>query len=230
MIQVYLARLMHDLVSHKFADVCSIIDNGVWKWPQNRRPSFVVRRFIEETKFDPGGADRDSVRWLGHQSGMFSVASAVKIFREHGQQVNWYKLVWFKKHIPRCAFIMSLLCKRKLWTKDRMLARGIRMDDRCVLYRQYRETIDHMFFECPAASIVWQKVLSFCYVFRGNYPWGAELNWLVHHQAGSRFANDLFNLKLSTTVYYIWRCRNEIIFQNHVYNGAAIVNQIVQEV
>ncbi|KAL3510888.1 hypothetical protein ACH5RR_030289 [Cinchona calisaya] len=109
LIQVYSARLMHDLANHKFAKVSSSIDNSVRKWPQNGRLSSVDRRFIEETNFDPGRADRDSVRWLGHQSCMFSVASAVNIFNEHGQQVNWYKLDWFKKHSEICFYHVVIM-------------------------------------------------------------------------------------------------------------------------
>lgn len=43
-------------------------------------------------------------------------------------------------------------------------------DIKCVLCGKEEETIDHLFFECDLTTIVWKKVLEFCYIYKGLYP------------------------------------------------------------
>ncbi|KAL3507661.1 hypothetical protein ACH5RR_033043 [Cinchona calisaya] len=53
---------------------------------------------------------------------------AIQAVREAGTTVEWLKSFWYKRHVPRTAFVMWLLCKRRLMTKDRMKAWVIQVD------------------------------------------------------------------------------------------------------
>ncbi|KAL3514106.1 hypothetical protein ACH5RR_026823 [Cinchona calisaya] len=148
--------------------------------------------------------------------------------REAGTTVEWWKIVWYKRHVPRATFVMWLLCKRRLMTKDRMKAWGIQVNTMCVLCRQQEESMEHHFLECSITSRIWQKIQKLCLVYRWSYPYSAELSWIFRHVHRTKFAVELCYLALSISMYCGRRRRNEVIFQGKNINVVEIVQQIVQ--
>ncbi|KAL3501958.1 hypothetical protein ACH5RR_036407 [Cinchona calisaya] len=53
---------------------------------------------------------------------------------------------------------------------------------------------------------------------------------ISHHQPRNPFAADLFKLALATTVYHIWRCKNEVVLRRNYLQAATITKRIIQEV
>ena len=62
--------------------------------------------------------------------------------------MGWSRIVWFRKAIPRHAFLLWMTIQGGLYTQDRMLASGMIHQSRCVLCDGDREDVDHLFFRC----------------------------------------------------------------------------------
>lgn len=69
-----------------------------------------------------------------------------------------YKL-WGKDYVPRFSFILWLVYKRRLPTKDRIIDWGIQVESaKCEPCKQNKEIIDHLLFECPSTIAVWKEM------------------------------------------------------------------------
>lgn len=84
--------------------------------------------------------------------------------------------LWFKCHIPRCAFITWPVCRGRLATRYKMKTWGIVECDNCGLRGTKNETIEHLFFSCPISYEVWGSIMAMCNMHRGSYLWSVELN------------------------------------------------------
>lgn len=78
-------------------------------------------------------------------NGIFSIKSAWESVRTRGPRVDWHKVVWFSKRIPRHAVILWLAIRRKLSTRDIFASIGLSRDTRCVLCGNEGESHDHLF-------------------------------------------------------------------------------------
>lgn len=76
---------------------------------------------------------RDSVMWTLNPCGEFSIKSARQGFGQYHPQVLWWKLVWFKRHVPWWAITQWIAVWGSLSTKDRLQSWGFVIDNRCVL-------------------------------------------------------------------------------------------------
>lgn len=65
---------------------------------------------------------------------------------DHSEVVQWWRLVWFKGHVPRQAFISSMACQGKLLTEEKLKLWGCINDDSLVLCGAATEEVTHLFF------------------------------------------------------------------------------------
>ncbi|KAG5517678.1 hypothetical protein RHGRI_038161 [Rhododendron griersonianum] len=100
------------------AKVASIIQNGVWVWPNPR--CAITRQIVASTEFSlmPNPLAPDSVRWLLHKSRVYTTKSAWHALRTKYPVVPWSKCVWFPSHVPHWSFIEWLAILGRLSTKD----------------------------------------------------------------------------------------------------------------
>lgn len=97
--------------------------DGTWCWPKGRTRDHRVESIIQALADEclPLLQEEDMYRWKCEKSGTYMTTSSVELLGSRSIEVSWAKLVWFKGHIPRYAFIMWLLCRNRLTTKDRLL-------------------------------------------------------------------------------------------------------------
>nr|GEZ40144.1 hypothetical protein [Tanacetum cinerariifolium] len=93
----------------------------------------------------------------------FSVAKAWEAIRDHGNQVEWYRIVWFSHNIPRHAFHMWLVMRNGLKTHDKMRQwdvgpNGDPTNLRCPLCDGQPDSHPHLFFKCTFSAKVWRYV------------------------------------------------------------------------
>lgn len=123
-------RVVFNLGRSLEAKVESVIRDNLWCWPR-RNP--VTREIMANTPSSliPNSAREDSVVWALSPQG-FSVRSAWEAIRIVRPAVAWWKVVWFKFHVPRWAIIQWLAIRGRLSTKDRLHNWGKITDVRCV--------------------------------------------------------------------------------------------------
>ena len=132
--------------------------------------------------FEPLVGFGDLVVWEGCSPSVLHTKAAMKLLSGSREKMTWAKLVWGKGFVPRFAFILWLLCKKRLPTLDRLQKWGVSLPSSlCILYNEEEERIHHMFFNCCTTRPVWTKVQHMCLVFRGSYSWDEELTWLPAH-------------------------------------------------
>lgn len=132
--------------------------------------------------FLPRPGNKDRVIWNGQMNCTFSVKAAIKVFCNSGDPVQWYKLVWGKGQIPGVAFVLWLVCKGRINTKDRVLSWGLsNFNADCEFCDDAMETINHLFFECAVTKEVWRRIRCMCLIQINTYSWQGELNWILAH-------------------------------------------------
>lgn len=122
------------------------------------------------------------------------------------EQVDWHNRVWFKKNYPRHSFILWMAIRRKLMTKSGMQRFDLSSSDLYSLCNQGREDLDNLFFNYEVSKEIWVNILILCHQIYTPQTWAeyvsnCSLRW-----------NTLCKLSFKVVVYYIWRERNNIIF------------------
>ncbi|GJV98139.1 reverse transcriptase domain, reverse transcriptase zinc-binding domain protein [Tanacetum coccineum] len=111
-----------------------------------------------------GAADSraDCLVWHDSQGAdkPFSVAQVWNDIRTRDSQVEWYPVVWFASCIPRHAFNLWLVVRRKLKTQDLVSIWDVLnyLGSLCSLCELQPDSYDHLFFECPFAIEVRDRV------------------------------------------------------------------------
>ena len=89
------------------------------------------------------------------------------------------------------------------------------------------ESVDHLFFECTFAKLVWQKVQKMYLLYRGDFCWQMEVQWWSVFLKGKSFATQPRRLDLSATVWHLWQERNSRIFKQTSKTNVRLVAPIV---
>lgn len=84
----YVGRSLH-------AKVPSIIHNGQWRWPRlrNRFTQFIVAQ--TPPNLLPDESKADTVRWLGHSSGVFLSDQLGRPLEPKIRGRQWNRVVWY---------------------------------------------------------------------------------------------------------------------------------------
>jgi hypothetical protein len=105
---------------------------------------------------------------------------------------------------------MWFLSNKVLLTKDNLAKRQWNGCTKCVFCGE-QETVEHLFLSCPFAKLIWRTVN-----FTNNLPPPTNItnmfgNWLNGVDKQSKV---LIRIGVSALCWSIWRCRNDIIFNN----------------
>ncbi|GJT82601.1 homeodomain-like protein [Tanacetum coccineum] len=107
----------------------------------------------------------DCIRWrdINGVFSEFSVSRAWEAFRPHGNEVNWFRIVWFPHSIRRYSFHLWLVMRNSLKTQDKLRQWDVGINTnlnllRCSLCNTQSDSHAHLFFECPYSSKVWKLV------------------------------------------------------------------------
>ncbi|KAI8573525.1 hypothetical protein RHMOL_Rhmol01G0284300 [Rhododendron molle] len=172
-----------------------------------------IRRATPAT-FVPHPSQEDTVIWNLTSDKKFSVQSAWNAIRRQHSKVSWFKIIWFKHHVPCWAIIQWLANLGRLATKDRLLKWGMAMHDQCVLCSASVETDEHLFFHCTFSSQLWkslQKDLTFQCPFNGLPQ---IMDWMFQVNNGPQFSCSLSKVALAALIYHVWGARNGRIFKS----------------
>lgn len=172
----------------------------------------------------------DKVVWTLHANGEYTSRSAKEALRDHKEVVSWWKVVWFKGHVPRRAVIMWMACKGKLLTRDGLKNWGCIVDDRCVLCGEDTETMQHLFFQCSFAQRVWRVAKQRSGINRTANTWEDVIRGAVRENTGKSFNACLKNLTLAACVYFIWQERYHRIFKDIRHDWAFVLAKINENV
>lgn len=99
----------------------------------------------------------------------------------------------------------------------------------CPLCEAEEESVSHLFFDCKVSKQVWKKFLGWQGISRYHMTSEAEVFWAEGHGRGKSSGVEVYRMTLTAAMYYIWRERNQRVFQATKQSTTSIVKQIVQE-
>ncbi|KAI3827752.1 hypothetical protein L1987_01835 [Smallanthus sonchifolius] len=229
-------RRIHNAGFSMQSTVSDIVDDlGSWKWPTAWNDLFPILNNLDPPNFDHNVGDK--LFWKDNQGNQrhFSSGEVWNNIRLRGEEVSWEDLVWFGQCIPRHSFHMWLVIKNKLKTQDRMgvwdagSATNLNLMC-CPLCRYDKDSRDHLFFQCPFASQVWNEVKDFAYMERVNASWKSIMASLEQYSRSKSAQNVVRKMVVAASTYFIWQERNNRLFSENKRSSSMIANVILHTV
>ncbi|XP_058202835.1 uncharacterized protein LOC131317295 [Rhododendron vialii] len=100
----------------------------------------------------------------------------------------------------------------------------------CSLCLNGVETHEHLFFSCPYSKEVWQVVLSKNHITRSVLGLSGEIDWVCFRMSGASLRCRVYKLSLAAPIYWIWRERNNRVFQRKSLLAPLLSSHIIAEV
>lgn len=148
----------------------------------------------------------DGTLWL--QQEKFSIHKLYKVFVGEYNRKPWAKLICQNIAPPKYKFITWLLLYERLATCSYLSRIGIQVDQGCSLCGGKVETLDHLFFGCEFAQIVWSGIAVTCGIARNPLQWREEKEYVFTQCINNNRMQRRYRCMFSIIVYYIWKERN----------------------
>jgi hypothetical protein len=165
----------------------------------------------------------DSFVWNLTTTGLFTVKSMYEdLMNDHTPFLRKY--LWKLKIPLKIKIFMWFLNNKVLLTKDNLAKRNWKGCTKCC-FCGAQESIEHLFISCLFAKLVWRMVF-----FAFDLPPPSNItnmfgNWL---NGVDKKAKDRIRIGVSALCWSIWRCRNNIVFNNSTtFNIMQVIHMIV---
>nr|GEU76060.1 hypothetical protein [Tanacetum cinerariifolium] len=193
-----------------------VIVDGHFIWPNEWHSSFLDLNSIVVPILRIGVRDEPEWRNLDGVVKPFSVSAVWHVICPRGDVVLWYNCVWFTGCIPRHAFNMWLIMKRRLKTQD-MLRAWDNVDAAnvsCALCELQADSHDHLFFECMFSTQVWRKVRVMAGLPSANPSMDSIIHDIIPFASRKNSKSVCSKRVLAASAYFIWQERNNHLFRN----------------
>ncbi|XP_022030545.1 uncharacterized protein LOC110931459 [Helianthus annuus] len=175
------------------ATVADVYSDVTWLWPVAWKYTYPVLVQLDHVQRNFNNQDR--IVWkVGDNLTEHSSSEVWDSIRSREQEVNWASIVWFSQCIPRHAFLMWLIVRRKLLTQDKILhwncTRRTNMNMMCcLLCYENVDSHDHLFFECKLSTQIWNMVRSKVGMDNLESKWSVILGWLGYRSRSKSAKN-----------------------------------------
>ncbi|KAG2281842.1 hypothetical protein Bca52824_053062 [Brassica carinata] len=190
--------------------ICDVRNETGWAFRRCRDGQMrELINLVETHRMEENTHLQDVVLWRKNETEFckhFSTAKTWHRIRTHGPSKEWSKVIWFMFGVPRFAFITWLAIRNMLSTGERMRSWG--QVQGCIFCGEPNETRDHLFFACPYTYTLWIEVVGTLLGRPPDPDWKNTLQHLITHGFGE-LEYILVRLVFQTTVYMIWRERND---------------------
>ncbi|XP_020693115.1 uncharacterized protein LOC110107254 [Dendrobium catenatum] len=193
-------------INQEFTSV--IMRNGSWQvpedWPIN------LKRLVDSV---PIWNDVGCCLWRNTENVSNKLFS--KEFFAPFPNVSWHRFVWHKHSSIRFSSYGWLAIKNGLKTADNLLKRGILVNPYCTFCQDCRDSHTHLFFECDFSFGILNFLIpqSQTLLLRPNLY---QIFDFIEDISDTKEMLNFFCLLINTSIYYIWRARNDRIFGNNI--------------
>ena len=156
----------------------------------------------------------DTFRWNLTKSGLYSVRS-LYLHLIDTQPPFQHKMIWKLKIYLKIKIFLWYLQRGVVLTKDNLVRKNWKGSQKCCGCNS-DETIQHLFLDCPYASMVWRIIF---FATGLNPPRSISHmfgTWLNNQHKKTRY---LIWVGVAAVCWAIWRCRNDIIFNKIKVNS-----------
>jgi hypothetical protein len=128
------------------------------------------------------------------------------------------------------SFILWLVFKDALITKERMCKWGFEGDCLCLSCRGSIENRSHLFFQCGFSRRIWRNLMSLCLEHRSLQTWDEIIQWCSTELRKECFKTRLKILCLGAAVYNLWRQRNALLHSKNIATEEVLLSKIKWDV
>ncbi|GFZ12807.1 hypothetical protein Acr_23g0011920 [Actinidia rufa] len=202
--------------------------DNFWEYVPAKQDSQMVKQLadIRDKVVMEVGSNRVALdtlhKWVS--MGKFNVKAAYEFFRVKGPKVCWTKIVWHRSLMPKHSFMLWLSLKERLLTRDKLTDHI--EDTSCVLCGAPIESINHLFFQCPIVSQVWEEIKGWLGFSRALTTIKAASKWIIKEARGTGIQSVVKKIGFACSVYHIWKARNMRIFEGKVSHPSSIIREI----
>ena len=147
--------------------------------------------------------------------------------------IDFDKLIWKTWAPPTCKFFTWLAIQNRLWTADRLAARGCPNQQYCPLCMSTNESAIHLFAHCRYSKRIWEAVRSWTH---GKFPscegWNnmdsVVQRWLTVGTSTASPCKAVRSMTLLVT-WELWRERNARIFEHQYKSRTVLIAKIKEE-
>ncbi|XP_031105595.1 uncharacterized protein LOC116010359 [Ipomoea triloba] len=191
-------------------------ENQGWDWEE-------LQDYLPETSLnelaaiiiDDNTEIADSFGWKYGTSEVFSVCAAYDLATNHSTTMETAKwnAIWSLKLPNRIKLFLWLTRHERIMTNSLRATKGMTEDTNCWLCRDEEENTEHVLRKCPAADAIWSRLLPSLYWQTRNLSF---TDWLDRGIAGkgNQRRPDNENILFAVAVWWIWKWRNDAIFNN----------------
>lgn len=200
----------------------------VWTWTCNAadHPLFNRVHKLREHIIVSTGSIQQAMQKLGSckKGGKFCSSLVYEWMRPKYEKKPWMTLIWHRYIPPKFSFILWLLFRGKLNTKDHWLIETEDMN--CVFCKNVMETIPHLFFRCSFVKAVWYRIWCWLHIQRHMTSLLSSIKWIKKDYGGAFIHNKVVVLAFLATVYTIWITRNKMLFLGYQASTKEITKMI----
>ncbi|GKB79519.1 retrovirus-related pol polyprotein from transposon TNT 1-94 [Tanacetum coccineum] len=224
-----------DMYSEGFSTsscVCDLMCNGSLAWPNVWLSKYPTLCSIPTPNLQPDSCD--TIEWR-NEDGLVKVFSAHEVWssiRPRGVKVDWCDVVWFSSSIPRHAFHLWLVIRRRLKTQDNLRpwdAAGLNTMV-CTLCETQPDSHTHLFFECVFSQQVWHHLKGLAGLPNASDSIDAIINDIKPFAARRTSRSIIAKLVVAATTYFIWQERNGRLFKNSKRTVSQVIECIMNSV
>jgi hypothetical protein len=206
--------------------VSSITRDNNWYWPSARSENLVLI-LSRLPEISLGG---ENVPIWRSSSGKYSCSQTWEHLRPKFSVVEWHNLVWFSLAIPKHAFILWLVFRDALVTKEKLCSWGFTGSSLCLSCFACQESRDHLFFCCSFSRRVWRNIMADCCVYNPPIEWSSIGSWSAECWKGRNLQATICKLCFGATIYHLWRHRNDLSHGNVPRSEEKLIQQIKWDV
>jgi hypothetical protein len=210
-----------------------------WRWRRNlfAWEHDLLRQLVEMVPLEPLTMDKDVWWWGLEEDGAFTVKSAYlfldrifpPVYMFDTYQLKVMNNIWRSAAPSKVIAFSWKLLRNRIPTKVNLAARGIQVAGgsvHCVHCVGNLEEVQHLFMFCDFACRVWSEIckwLGFLYVMPPNLF--IFFDSFVGAAARKKAAAG-YSLIWHTTIWSIWRSRNDVSFANGALDLSKVIDDI----
>jgi hypothetical protein len=149
--------------------------------------------------------------WMFHPSGVYSVKSFYGVVNNGGIVPIHTPAVWKLVVTRRIHVFLWLVTTNKILTRDNLSKHCHVEDMRCLLCSEH-ESVDHLFFKCFVAQVIWGRISDIFGICIGSNLLSVVRWWISNDE------NAVLNTFNSAVIWSLWTLRNEFCFQGKTWS------------
>ncbi|GJN17837.1 hypothetical protein PR202_gb04939 [Eleusine coracana subsp. coracana] len=176
--------------------------------------------------------NEDQYIWRLDATGCYSSKSAYKAYYTGAITFEPWRQLWKSWAPPKCKMFLWLAIRNRCWTADRLAKRGLDHPEKCPLWDQKEETMQHLLTSFVVARQVWFALLNMLQLGTA-VPQHNERNfadwWRRTIKSPPMEQRKGLNSLIILAAWEIWKHRNDCVFEGTSPSVNTILDAIRDE-